>query len=685
MRNGIGKTLELEYASSTDLMLDAAAAGRPWARAMPMAVPVVVRSRVKDNLEKVGRTAGNYVTEYGYRDPLFEGRQREFRGFEIAETRQIGDPGLTSSQRSTFLLGECKGSGAACSPANRWRDNPREALKGLPAVIETFDEQGTYLSTVHRAYELRQLYVGRDGRGVNAALPVTQDTYLYNTAAFTAQPTQVDFAEVTATPPSLSPTENRSLTRQATTGTSRVRKRTVFDNFGNLTDEFSDGCVEACASTDETVTAHSDYGRPASDLTGWLWRTTRTFVTGSVHTGNVRDTTYNYNAQGDLTSATAQLSGTLPLVRSHAVSGKSVAAAPPNASGGTSSAVTITLATYTRDAFGNATTVKHPVARCTNVSFDLDYAELPISETTFVGGVGSNGCGTRALTTGAVYDRGFKTVTDVTDMTGQPARYAYDGFARLSSETFANPASPGTLAAVPKLIFEYSLTADGNAQPFSLVRVRNQDGSNPNVASYRDIWAYIDGLGRKIAVLSQTDPAEGGDFTLGDLAQYDAKGAVVRSYDLSFWSGAPSTLALNLFPAGAGFKRQDYDAFGRNTFSYAQDGAAKVRRVYHALSADNYDAGDLNDPARRDTFVTTTSDGHGRLRSRVDRIHVGSSIESRSTIYELLPTGEAERVVLRRAGSTDVVHWAKYDTLGRMVLNVEPNTSTGFNPSPATN
>src|SRR6185503_17078055 len=59
-------------------------------------------------------------------------------------------------------------------------------------------------------------------------------------------------------------------------------------------------------------------------------------------------------------------------------------------------------------------------------------------------------------------------------------------------------------------------------------------------------------------------------------------------------------------------------------------------------------------------------------------------VEDRDRITEYLPTGEVQRVIQRRSGSPDVIRWVRYDSLGRMVLNVEPNTSTGFNPDPNT-
>src|SRR6185503_11567690 len=104
------------------------------------------------------------VTDYTYRDPVYEGRQREFRGFRRARSRRIGEANSpTDITESTFLLGECVGD------CEMWRDNPREALKGLPVVTERFDEQNRYLSTEATDYQLRTLYMGLDGRAVRHA------------------------------------------------------------------------------------------------------------------------------------------------------------------------------------------------------------------------------------------------------------------------------------------------------------------------------------------------------------------------------------------------------------------------------------------------------------------------------------------------------------------------------------
>jgi RHS repeat-associated protein len=76
--------------------------------------------------------------------------------------------------------------------------------------------------------------------------------------------------------------------------------------------------------------------------------------------------------------------------------------------------------------------------------------------------------------------------------------------------------------------------------------------------------------------------------------------------------------------------------------------------------------------------MTVVRDGHGRGLRSTERLKIGTTLEERHTLTQRLPTGEVEQIVQRRTGATDVVRWMRYDSLGRMVLNVEPNTSPNF-------
>lgn len=700
MHNGLGMTTELSYSSSAELMRQAIKALNPWSEPLaPTSTAVVVRIATRDHLDAVGRPEGVYATELSYRDPVYEGREREFRGFREATVKTIGDgPSPTSLHRTTFLLGECPSyangtSADVCNPSALWQDNWAEALRGLPALEETFDERGVYLSTEHTKYELRQLYTGRDGRRVIVPYSVARESFVYDTAAFDSSASTVALDEVDFNLTGVQTTRTRPVIRRANAGTAFLRSRTTHDDFGNTLDSIQDGCVDGCtAGVDESVIAHSDFNLTPGDPSGWLFRESHAYVTGSVH-NEIRSERYNYyNAQGKLTEQHAVLGGTLPLDRFHEQKNRPIAPAPTNASGGIDAPADVLMQQNSYDAFGHITLQRGPNGRCSSGEVDSAYAQLPTASHVFVGTIGANGCGQTDLVHQVTYDRGLEAVTDSLDATGQPAHFEYDGFARLLSSTFADPDRPGNLAAAPTLIASYDLPTDASARPYSITVVQTADGANPSTFSYRDGWSFTDGLGRSLASVTQADVSAGdsGDHVIGRVTQYDAKGAAARVYEPRFYTGNLAGVPLGLPPLPSGgdavrFTSQSHDAFGRPTDSYALDLTLTAHVVYHALSKDTYDAADIGPGPRAGTYVSVVADGHGRGVRRTERLHVsGGAIEERHTINEYLPSGQIFRVTQRKTGVPDVVRWLRYDTLGRKVLNVEPNTSVGFNPDPST-
>src|SRR5262249_25469583 len=85
------------------------------------------------------------------------------------------------------------------------------------------------------------------------------------------------------------------------------------------------------------------------------------------------------------------------------------------------------------------------------------------------------------------------------------------------------------------------------------------------------------------------------------------------------------------------------------------------------------------------TPATVRVDGHGRTVSAIERVHVTGGIEEHGTSTSYLPTGEPAVITRSQPGSPSVVRWMRYDSMGRMVLNVDPNTTTSFNAAPPTN
>ncbi len=705
--NGLGKTSEIEYSTSTALMLaaerEAVAKGKPelaWKSKAPIPLHVVVRETTRDNLGAVGRPAGVYVTEYTYRDPYYDGLQREFRGFEQATVRRVGDENSPSSSTTTaFELGKCKdiaptpGLPSACAPQGDWQDNPREALKGLPLWSTTFDDKGVHLSTVHHGYRLKKLYQGLDGRAVKWAYESESDAFLYDTAAFTPSGSTRNlstvFYEETGTG------EDVEVPIASLNGRVRIRSSVVVDTFGNRTFATAFGCTEGCSPVDDEIYSTTNPGRPAGDESGWMWRTVSSWVSSKKDPRRRNETTTTYDAFGNPTSSSAVLWGTLPLDRFHEDSGKMVAGDPAAQSTNGS----IALGEQHYDAFGNLVFTSGPLGRCRSVAYDSEFADLPLGETIFanspdptprtIGGK-SYACGSVQLQASAEYDRGLEAITQVTDLHGEKSNVEYDGFGRTVALTkpHPDPAHVGELSPKPAVKIEYLLTTNPKLQPYSLLHTSTQDAVAVDGESYRESWAYVDGLGRTFATLDQADKEAGdlGNWVVNGFTDYDAKGAARRAFLAWFWDGDPKSFLATVKTATTRYETKRYDAFGRGIVTYGLDGTPLLAHAYHALSEDAWDAADLLPGPHHGTPATVVKDGHGRTTATIERIHVGSSIEARSIETEYLPTGEVQKITRRRLGKPDapVVRWILHDSLGRMVLNVEPNTSAGFVAEPIT-
>ena len=470
--NGLGKTTDIDYESSTTLMLAAAAAGTPWTSVIPSAVEVVSQMTVSDNLSVAGNAPGEYITQYTYANPVYDGRQREFRGFTTASETRLGDTNSpTSIGQSTFLLGQCAddepldGLPSACIPAGRWRDNTQEALKGLPTAVQSLDTTGIYHSTTHHTYTLRKLYTGADSREVRHAFESLTDTFLYDGASSGAA-TSVALTDVSRdlTPAAYSTAEATNpllaapvapctpsatvvcstVPLQGSNGQAHLQTQADIDVYGNTYHAIDRGCpscaVPSPLAADETITKFSQ-PTEVSGNTGWLWRPTLTFTEGAAAT-KLDEMEQTFNTQGSPLKTSRVLAGTLALVRSN--SGTGGTAPAPLAASADGTAVVLTLS---YDGFGNPTTSVAANNRCRSTGYDGTYSELPILDTIDVGSV-SSACGTTALTTAAVYDRGLGTVVTLTGFNGETTNVQFDGFGRIVAVFKPNPAT-GAAATLP--------------------------------------------------------------------------------------------------------------------------------------------------------------------------------------------------------------------------------------------
>jgi RHS repeat-associated protein len=737
VENGLGKRTELEYASSSAEMLAAEARGAcnatdPWAGAwcekMPTLTHLVKKVTEFDNVTIRGRAPAAYVTEYEYRDPVFEGRQREFRGFRRARARKLGDANSpTDVSESVFLLGECLGSDGrpwngvdqahACAPPLRWQDNAQESLKGLPVETHKYNLSGAHHSSVYNNYTLRTLYQGRDGRAVRQAFLSESDSLLYDTTpaangASRVRPTYpsgggLGFADLGAsvTVPTL-PTPGSAVASGAPTvayaaGMAHLRTRALVDAFGNKMADVNFGCVGggACPTAaegliaDETITAVTTPSL-LSHPSGWLWRTSDVSVVGSRRAPARKHTTTIYDALGRPTEERAELLGTEALERTN---GSSVP------TGGSTNG-TFTLGYKTYDAVGNIVRVRGQPNRCSETVYDSAFAVFATGESVFTGSnplAGTGPCSGNANTTlslAAVYDMGLGAVTLSSDYNSRNTLAVYDGFGRIVALHKPSATITGTgptYSAMPSVLLSYQLPgcngcASDSLPPgtrHSILRTRSQDGTDETVGEYLESYGYVDGFGRTLVTLTEADTtADGAPWIAGTLLEWDAKGAVSKKYLPFYFPGTPAAFAYET-AVTTRYGRQRYDAFGRQIQTFDLDGTITLQSQYHALSTDLWDAGDLYAGPHQGTYASERKDGHGRTIQTTERYRKAGKLEERYVRTQYLPSGEPELIARVRGGpsggsSAPVVRWMRYDTLGRMVLNAEPNTTKNFGADP---
>ena len=689
VHNGLGKTTEIEYTTTTALMLQAASEGNPWTSLSPGVTHVVSRVRVLDGLDQVGWPQPTPETTYLYRDPVYDGIQREFRGFRQTQVTVAGDiPALDSVTQSEFHLGERPHSfpiGPVVDyrdPREAWRANPMEAMKGLPSLTETrAASPQVYLSGSVVSYELRRLYGGLDGRDVYAVVATGEDSVTYDTSmpATPADPIGIDAGFVIANREQSVKTTGAQLpVKGAVAGMRHVASRITTDLFGNRTSSTALGIV----GVDEPIVSHSIPARwptPQQFLGdgGWSWRTITSWVDGS-NGHHRRQTQATYGDKGELLKTEVQLEDVGVLTRSPT-------GAPPPQTVSTGGMIATSRLVY--DGVGNLVFAAGAGGRCREMSFDQVYGLFPERETIFAGTAGLTFpvgpeeeavCGTRRIETNGEWDKSIQAVKNATGPNGERSRVERDAFGRLIMAFRPDPDQPGATSSLPHRIIEYA-TPEVTGVSLSRIHTRDLDGANDSDAQYHESYAFVDGLGRTAITFSEADPdpalGDGFAWVVSGLASYDRKGAVLRKYLPWASDSAPESLAVILPPQELRYGEMLYDPFGRPIQAVGLDGKPTSRTRYHAGSVDRWDAEDIGPGPHESTYATEESDGHGRVIRVTERVRIAGKIEERHVRSRYLQTGEV--VELRRERGTDhVTRTMAYDTLGRMVLNEVPNAGT---------
>ena len=585
--NGIGRVSRIRYQASTEFRLADEAEGKPWPHVMPFPVTVVAEVEMSDSL------GHRYRSEFRYHDGFYDPEEKQFRGFARVEQEDFGDataPNLIT--RSYFDTGK-----------------DQEVMKGklLRLTVETKDGQQFTDETTGWIVPPIGLYSGRDERSVSYVHPTNQV---------------------------------RNVLELGQGNPRRLETEMEYDRFGNVTANRNFGIVEngdRSAFDDERFT-RTDY---AINTNAWILRAVARSVVSDEAGTNVISRSESYYDDSTFSGANfGQVTRgdlTLKLDWSHPATLGSPTNPPP-----------IRSARTRYDTYGNPVLILDPLAEpktgdpdlskghARELAYDPRFHAFPEREVIHLGE------GKEPLVFQAKYDEGFGTVLESTDFNGNPTRYGYDVFGRLTSIV-----RPGDTEAFPTAEYSYALAVRYlGTNLVNYVETRQLDKTNRVAAAKRDSYLiareFVDGLGRKL--MSKQEATEA-----GGPARVSVKGAVrfnarqkpaealnpfyssltgtlddqlaFESIEAPGWTGqfALSNAFVTLNLASAHRSRTTYDATLRELTVTNPDGTTR-RTVYEPLLTRSFDENDndTNSPYAG-TPMVHHNDGLGRL-VRVDEI-----------------------------------------------------------------
>ena len=682
--NGVGGHTQFLYRGVAQLDQDASQVGNPWVTHSPQAAQVVIQVYHSQAGDVPGDNESNI--RYTYRDPVYDPLEARLLGFQqIAEYHfdQVDSSNLNSYSLTTQYAFPCLlGPNDLCPKGSEVSDY--RALTGVPFQVDVSNvtsssgesEPKQYRSTtIYRYHNVvtHQESFGRDNgpnylyRKVSFAYPDQVDTYLYEDAPFTPSPSP----EVHSVPLARGGVPETRITLSSS-NREHVRKEQDRDIWGNLLASRDFGRLGDNGQADPVITTSYDYERRGGDEL-YMFRVKHQTVTGfgnrpGLPADSDRKVEFVYNDPnnvGAVTDVVGTLSGTIPLARSHET-GAEVAPPPPGAS--TDGAVA--LAHFDYDSYGNVIKAHGPnQTACVSNDYDTSYHHLLLKTRRY-----RDGCVEASALNEETrkFDDRFDTPRVIFREDGSTAIFDYDVFGRIASTADNDPDAVG-MPSSDASQFGYATDATKATQAVSI-----KEPTSPGQS--RTSWQYFNAFGQRKASIVQADAADGQGapwVVEGATKQYLGAGpfALYRPYGMTT---PPSQLALAM-PAGVDVAIQY--ALGRVT--ERSDRGRRVQFRYHALSVDVYDEEDLGTGAHTNTPTTLTYDGHGRLIRATTRNSSAGGMDIVDTGYDYNAAGQQVRISKTHSLGSDVfTRWMQYDSLGRLVLNAEPNTSKGFVANP---
>jgi RHS repeat-associated protein len=360
----------------------------------------------------------------------------------------------------------------------------------------------------------------------------------------------------------------------------------------------------------------------------------------------------------------------------------------------------------TYDTFGNVTLLPGPDGRCVGIAYDWQFNQIPVSQFAYAGGCPSGGQAiavSGALETDVVqFDREFGAPTLVqgpyvagSGVPGIPSQRYLDSFGRLTQVYQADPAHPGQIDQTkPTTMITYG---DRGLRDRTTYVYDGVPGSGGN---YEVSWSFFDGFGANI--MNATDIYSGDGIQSGGAPgnsgqYYLISGLLTRtSLGQTLTALTPFLYTATSEPQLAGLAQNQVIPQGQtvNAASYTYDGAGRVLTVtdpvgntwkkQYSASMDNNCAlvVTTQDPEQlrsggthSGAYSQTYLDFLGRTALRLLQTTQGGP---EMISYSYLASGEQVTATDGNVNGQNqsLTRWARYDTLGRLVFNAEPNTSS---------
>lgn len=686
--NGLGAQQTFQYSTYQRLLEDEREfdpSVDDEANKLPVVVHLVA---TVTNTNKISVTPGGFTsqTHYHYRKPAWDRWAGALAGF--GEVTVSVDGGATT--QDVYLFGSCE-SRRGCADTS---DDNRDSILGGNVVSSTvlggdplrWNRPPPVLKQIIYNYEAVMLGVGADGRHRWSVNISNTETHLFagdspGIAVAGTEPV-LRFPNGNAMSTRLVP-----ITRWHSTESALLYQEYQYDADGNLTVEINHGRVgDDLTPIDKDVITTTYVPELRGD---WMWRTAQVTIgvrpaptdpnEATVVTEDVPDrrVTYHYNRTGDLLWTEAYLEGTVPLERSHP-DGAFAKELEGSQDGW------VRQQTNTYDRFGNLLTSIGPevnavtretgdlkrLAGCTRTEYDRDYAHYPVMQAVPLDGDLDGGCSSKhLLETRKTYDRGFGVVTNEISPYATIVSREYDAFGRIRRIRGPDADVPGVFVVLPLVTVRYT---DG--EPYSRAEVGTLYDNGRGRLSYQTTVQFYDGYGRTLLTLSPD--LQKGSWIATGLASRNPLGLPVSVYSAFSYTGSTEILDLAP-PAATPVTRYDYDAYGRVINVYDGSELASSKQ-YGPLRSTVWDAEGLGLGTGRH-YGTSTSmhyDGHARPYWISKTLSSGAE---EITSFGYLPTGETVRETRRlgQAIGTSTTRTRKFDTLGRMVLQSEPNTTRG--------